>query len=157
MCGRRVDARSPSVGLTRPLGQPPAMPEPIEGAPRSGRPQATAPGTDESGSGSILAVAVLACVLGLAAVVVPTNEALVVKQRVVAAADAAALAAADTAAGVVAGIPCEAGNRTAERNGATLTACRVDGITATVTASASWLGMPISVTARAGPPAAEPG
>jgi len=105
----------------------------------------------------VLAVAVLACVLGLTVVVVPVSEALVMKQCVVAAADAAALAAADTASGVIAGIPCDTGARTAERNGASLTACAVDGVVATVTASSSWLGMPISVTARAGPPGASTG
>jgi secretion/DNA translocation related TadE-like protein len=106
----------------------------------------------ERGSGSVLAVAVLACVLVMTAAVVPTSAALVVKQRVVAAADAAALATADTASGLVAGVPCDAGRRIAQRNGAALTACSVNGAIATVTASSSWLGLPITVSARAGPP-----
>ncbi|HWU47541.1 MAG TPA: Rv3654c family TadE-like protein [Humibacter sp.] len=108
----------------------------------------------ERGSGSVLAVAVLACVLVMTAAVVPTSAALVIKQRVVAAADAAALATADTASGLVAGVPCDVGRRTARRNGAALTACSVHGTIATVTASSNWLGLTITVAARAGPPGA---
>jgi helicase/secretion neighborhood TadE-like protein len=111
---------------------------------------------DERGSGSVLAIGVLACVLAITAVIVPTCAALVIKQRVVAAADAAALAAADTASGLIAGVPCDAGRRMAQKNGATLARCSVDGAVATVTASSTWLGLSITVSARAGPPEAPP-
>jgi len=106
----------------------------------------------ERGSGTILTVAVLAAVLALVGTVVAVSLALVAKQRVVGAADAAALAAADTASGFVAGYPCAAAKRAAQLNGAELGGCDVAGLIATVTAHTSYLGMEITVAARAGPP-----
>ncbi|MCU1419075.1 MAG: hypothetical protein JWR57_244, partial [Mycetocola sp.] len=59
----------------------------------------------ERGSGSVLAVALVASVLMLAGLVLPLNAALMTRQLTANAADAAALAAADTASGLVAGYP----------------------------------------------------
>jgi secretion/DNA translocation related TadE-like protein len=108
--------------------------------------------TDEVGSGSVLAVALVAAILMVVGMAIPVMMALAVKQRVVAAADAAALAAADTVSGAVSGVPCEAAARAAALNGAELGSCSVDGLTATVTAQAHYLGLGITVLSRAGPP-----
>ena len=69
-----------------------------------------------------------------------------------AAADAGALAAADTALGIHPGVPCQAAAVVVEAHGAVLVECRVEGVVATITASASFAGIPIAVSARAGPP-----
>jgi secretion/DNA translocation related TadE-like protein len=106
----------------------------------------------DEGSGSVLAIAVIASVIALTTMLVPLAQALVVKQRVVAAADAAALAAADTASGAIVGFPCEAAKTAAQLNGARLGRCDVDGLIATVSAASSYLGLTITVLARAGPP-----
>lgn len=109
-------------------------------------------GHGDAGSGSVLAIAVMASVVAFTLMLVPLAQALVVKQRVVAAADAAALAAADTASGVVAGFPCDAAGRAARLNGARLGRCEIDGLVATVAAASSYWGLNITVLARAGPP-----
>jgi secretion/DNA translocation related TadE-like protein len=109
-------------------------------------------GTGDAGSGSILAIAVIASVVALTMMLVPLAQALVVKQRVVAAADAGALAAADTASGAIAGFPCEAATRAVRLNAARVERCEIDGLVATVSAVSSYWGLNITVLARAGPP-----
>jgi helicase/secretion neighborhood TadE-like protein len=111
---------------------------------------------EESGSGSLLAVGVVASVFALTMMLVPLAQALVIKQRVVGAADAAALAAADTASGAIAGFPCEAADAVARLNGAVLGGCELDGAVVTVSAGARYLGFDIVVFARAGPPGSAP-
>lgn len=111
------------------------------------------PGCD-AGSGSVLAIAVIASVVAVTLMLVPLTQALVLKQRVVAAADAAALAAADTASGALAGFPCAAAEKAARLNGARVGRCEIDGLIATVSAVSSYWGLNISVLARAGPPGA---
>lgn len=106
----------------------------------------------EAGSGSILAVGILAAVCALTMVLIPLLAALVVGQLAQNAADAAALAAADTASGLVPGYPCPAAHETARLNAASVTACSVDGLTATVTVHRDYLGFTIAGRARAGPP-----
>lgn len=78
--------------------------------------------------------------------------ALSVRQAVAGAADAAALAAADVASGLLPGFPCAQAERVAEANGATLEACHVDGLIATVSVGSSVLGIPVTAGATAGPP-----
>jgi len=102
----------------------------------------------------------LALGLGIVAVfllVMPLYAALATRHSVSAAADAAALAAADTASGLVPGHPCDVAGRIAEANGATLAACAVDGLVATVTVTRPVLGFAIAESATAGPagPAAD--
>lgn len=106
----------------------------------------------ESGSGSLLAVGVIASVFVLTMMLVPLSQALTIKQRVTGAADAAALAAANTVSGAIAGFPCEAADAAARLNGAALGRCDLDGAVATVSAGARYLGFDIVVFARAGPP-----
>jgi secretion/DNA translocation related TadE-like protein len=107
---------------------------------------------DDRGAGSVLALAAVAA-LGLAtSVLLPFALVVPVKHRVKDAADAAALAAADVAVGLVPGVPCELAATVADGNGASVLACRVDGLVATVTTGVTLLGVPISASSSAGPP-----
>lgn len=105
----------------------------------------------ERGSGTIVAVGLAAAIAMLTATSLPLYSALVAKQSVAAASDAAALAAADVAVGRATGSPCEVAARVAAANGASLTECAVDGLVATVTASRSILGLAVEATSTAGP------
>lgn len=107
---------------------------------------------DDRGSGGVLALATLGLLAVLALALVVVGSGLAVHQRVVAAADAGALAASDTALGVVPGVPCERADAVVVAHGATLSACELDGVVATVEASATFAGIPIAVRSRAGPP-----
>jgi secretion/DNA translocation related TadE-like protein len=106
----------------------------------------------ERGSGSILALAVLAAMLALCSLLLPLVGVLSAKQRMSAAADAAALAAADVTVGLAPGVPCAAADRVAAANGAMLAGCEVDGLVVTVAVKATILGLPIEASATAGPP-----
>lgn len=86
----------------------------------------------DRGAGSVLAIAIIAAILGVCAVLLPLATAVVVRHRAAAAADAAALAGADAASGWRAGAPCEAAARLAAQNGATLSRCEVEGVVVTV-------------------------
>jgi secretion/DNA translocation related TadE-like protein len=88
--------------------------------------------------------------LGLAAV----GGAAVTAQRAAGAADAAALAAADAASGaIVTGEdPCGLAARVAQASGATLVACRTDGLMATVQVESAYAGLVAVSRARAGQP-----
>jgi secretion/DNA translocation related TadE-like protein len=97
-------------------------------------------------------VGLLAALFVTSAAAVGACGLLAAKQRVSAAADAAALAAADTASGLVSGVPCERAARAARLNGARLGSCRVDGLVVLVRAEDEVAGLPIAVWARAGPP-----
>ena len=114
----------------------------------------TTTAADDAGSGAILALGILAASVALTAALVPLLAALIVGQLVQNAADAAALAAADTVSGLVAGYPCPTAHETARLSAAAVTACSVDGLTATVTVSRDYLGFMIVGRARAGPPEA---
>ncbi len=105
----------------------------------------------DRGSGSILAVAILAAMLCLVSLLLPLVAVLSAKQRVSAAADASALAAADVAVGILPGIPCTEAGRVAAANGASLGACEADGLVVTVEARGSVLGFAVIATATAGP------
>jgi secretion/DNA translocation related TadE-like protein len=107
----------------------------------------------EHGSGTVLAVGVIGALMLVTALVVPLFAALAVGQAVQGAADAAALAAADTASGAVAGVPCTAAAEAARLNGASVTACTLDGLIASVTVVRGYLGFELGSGARAGPPA----
>src|SRR6218665_869828 len=65
---------------------------------------------------------------------------------------AAPLAAPDPLAGAVAGVPCEVAAETAQRNGATLQACELLALVATVRVSVSRFSIVSEAAARAGPP-----
>ncbi len=101
------------------------------------------------------AVSIAGVVGGAAALVMALaagGAAAVTGQRLAAAADAAALAAADTASGAALGVPC---GRAAELAGtfqARLELCEVTDLIATVTVSTSFGPLPVTASARAGPP-----
>jgi secretion/DNA translocation related TadE-like protein len=109
----------------------------------------------EDGSGSVLAVAIAAVVFLLLGLLVPLYRGLEEKVALAGAADAAALAAADAAAGAVAGPACAAAARVVAANRGRLTLCRVQQQTVTVVVSGALLGLPITASARAGPPPQE--
>ena len=107
---------------------------------------------DEVGSGSVLAVGLIASVLLLTGFALPLHVALTTRQLTANAADAAALAAADTASGLAPGYPCDNAATAAQLNGAELTRCSVSGREARVAASRTVLGIVVTIEARAGPP-----
>lgn len=106
---------------------------------------------DARGSGSVLAVAVLAGLLCLGALLFPLAALLLAQQRCAAAADLAALAAADVAAGLSPGVPCEAAASVAAANGSVLARCEVEGLVARVLVSATTAGIRLAASAAAGP------
>ncbi len=106
----------------------------------------------ERGSGSILAVAIVAAVLLMFAAMLPVASVLSAHQRAAGAADASALAAADVAVGISAGSPCPVAEIVAEANGTRLRGCLIDGTTATVRVSTSVFGFAVSARATAGRP-----
>lgn len=106
----------------------------------------------ERGAGSILVVGILAAVIALTLLAAPIVGLHVDRRRTAAAADAAALAAADTVIGIVPGEPCGTAARTAEANGAALTACVVDDLVVTVAVARSAGPFVVTATATAGPP-----
>jgi secretion/DNA translocation related TadE-like protein len=106
----------------------------------------------ERGAGAVLALAIVGAVAIVLVAMLGIGSALVARQRVAGAADAAALAAADAASGAVPGIPCVVASEVARANGATLAACQIDGLVAAVTVSARSGRLPVSARSRAGPP-----
>lgn len=107
---------------------------------------------EQTGSGGVLALAVLAMLAVLTLAAVGVGAALAARQRVIAAADAGALAAADTALGIHPGIPCEVAGAVVAAHRATLVSCDVEGVVATVSASDDIVGVTVMAQARAGPP-----
>ncbi len=110
----------------------------------------------ERGSGTVLAVGILALVVAVAVSGVGLGAGLAARQRVIGAADAAALAAADALSGAVPGVPCDMAARVAEANGARVDSCRLEGPDAIIRVSGSFGGVPLTAGARAGPPPASP-
>ncbi len=108
--------------------------------------------TDDRGAGAVLALAIVGATTVVLLAVLALGAALVVRQRVIGAADAAALAAADGASGAVAGVPCSLAARVAASNAATLQTCAIDGLVASVTVAASVGAIPVSARSTAGPP-----
>jgi secretion/DNA translocation related TadE-like protein len=106
---------------------------------------------DDAGAGGVLALAVVGTTVAVALAALGLGSALVVRQRVVAAADASALAAADTLLGVVPGDPCALAAQVAAAHRVALTECELEGAEARVRVGASVFGLPISVESRAGP------
>lgn len=106
----------------------------------------------ERGSGTVLALAILAVVAAVTAAVVLVCGAWAARQRAAVAADAAALAGAEVAVGRSVGEPCAQARLVARANGATLADCVVAGVAVQVTAVVPYAGWQSAVPARAGPP-----
>lgn len=111
----------------------------------------------DTGSGSILAMAIAVVTLALTGLIVPIYAATALRQSSALAADAAALAAADAVAGAVTGYPCERAEQAAQLNGARLGACTLDGLIVTVTVQRLYLGFQMTARSRAGPPTTSSG
>ncbi len=112
---------------------------------------------DDSGSGSILAVGIVATVIALTSLLLPLGAVFIARHQATAAADAAALAAADVAVGIVPGHPCQAAAVVATANRASATGCRVEDLVVTVRVAVPVLDLPVlglrvQAIATAGPP-----
>ncbi|MGV8880999.1 MAG: Rv3654c family TadE-like protein [Rhodoglobus sp.] len=112
--------------------------------------------SDERGSGSLLTIAIGGAIAVLTAIALPLYIGLSARHSIAAAADASALAAANVASGLFTGYPCEQASSVAAANGAELSQCDVDGLVVTVGVSGVILGIPVTVTATAGPPPSVP-
>lgn len=112
----------------------------------------------ERGSGSVLALALVAVMLVLAVTLTGMMAAHALRTRAAVAADSAALAAADTASGRVPGDPCARAAEIAARHDTALAECGATRAGALVRVTVTLLGMPFSVAARAGlPPVGDSG
>ena len=103
-------------------------------------------------AGTLLSVGVVVCSATLSVALVTAGAASVFSQRLAGAADAAALAAADAASGLVGGAPCVRAGEVAAASGAQVIACDLDGLVATITVAATFVRLPATASARAGPP-----
>jgi secretion/DNA translocation related TadE-like protein len=102
--------------------------------------------------GAVVALGALGCVASLTMGLSIVGGAAVAGQRTAGAADAAALAAADAASGAATGEPCDRAGQIAAATGARIAECEVRGLIATVTVEATYAGMTVRASARAGPP-----
>ncbi|AZS37674.1 hypothetical protein CVS47_02317 [Microbacterium lemovicicum] len=103
-------------------------------------------------AGTLLSLGIAVCGATVAAALVTAGAAAAFGQQLAGIADAAALAAADAASGAITGIPCDRAAEVASATGAEIVSCSLDGLIATVEVSSSFLRLPASATARAGPP-----
>jgi secretion/DNA translocation related TadE-like protein len=124
----------------------------------------------ERGSGTIVALGLIAALMTLLALVVILGAAAAAKTQAGRASDLAALAAADTARGLNSGDPCTVAEQVAERNGSVLAECAVGGefpteVTVTVAREVDSPLIPdllplepltATGSSRAGPPDASP-
>jgi secretion/DNA translocation related TadE-like protein len=106
----------------------------------------------DRGAGAVLALAIVGGMTVVLVAVLSLGAALVLRQRVIGAADAAALAAADAASGAVAGVSCGVAAPVAAANGAVLDGCELDGLVATVRVSARFGVIVFTARSTAGPP-----
>lgn len=106
----------------------------------------------DDGSGTLLAVTVVAAVVVVTGAMLPLSQVFVARAQAGGAADAAALAAADAASGRHPGYPCELAASVASANGTSLQSCEVDGLIVSVTVSRGILGFAVGARATAGPP-----
>lgn len=105
-------------------------------------------------AGTALAAGILTVTATLSLGFAVVGGAAVTAQRSAGAADAAALAAADAASGAVVTDepPCALAARVASAAGASLAACTVEGLSATVEVRAAYAGLVAVSRARAGQP-----
>ncbi len=109
-------------------------------------------GDSERGAGTVMALAVVGLLVGATVALAPVIAVFESAGKARAAADAAALAAADTAIGITSGVPCVEARRVAAANEATLSACVIDGVIATVEVRAGAGVAAAAAAATAGPP-----
>ena len=112
---------------------------------------------DETGSGAVLALAIVLAAVVLAVALVTAQSVHAVRTRAAVAADAAALAAADTASGRVPGEACARAAAVAAAHGASLLTCAATRSETTVVVGVGLGPISLEVTARAGLPTAPSG
>lgn len=107
--------------------------------------------TDDSGSGTILALAVITATVAtfVALQMVAINA--VNQHRLQAATEAMALAATDSLRGLSTGFPCAVVNQIADKNMAIIDECRIVGLEVMISAHQDGLGIVLTAKARAGP------
>lgn len=108
-------------------------------------------------AGAVLQAGVVAVTGALAIGLVSVGTAATEAQRLQGVADGAALAAADALAGFAAGEPCARSRRLAAAQGTHLATCVIDERVATIEVRGAFAGIPVSASARAGPPPAGAG
>ncbi len=109
-----------------------------------------APG--DRGSGSLLGLAIAGAIAAVVSLTLPLYSALALRERIAGAADAAALAGAGVESGISPGIACTVAATVAAANGSRLAACEVDGLVVTVRLDATFMDLPLTAIATAGPP-----
>lgn len=126
---------------------------------------------DERGSGTVLAISIIAVLILLLSLSAVLGAAAAAKAQAERAADLAALAAADTARGLARGDPCTVAEEVAAVNDTVLQECTVggefpsevtvsvhrEGSVVVITHLVPAITLSASATARAGPPDALPG
>jgi secretion/DNA translocation related TadE-like protein len=100
----------------------------------------------------MLGLAIVGTIAAVALLGLPLYVGLSVRASTEGAADASALAAADVAVGVAPGNPCNTARHVARGNSTRIERCEVDGLVVSVTASATFMGIPVEASATAGPP-----
>lgn len=105
----------------------------------------------ESGSGTILAVAVIGISVATFGISQAIAMNLLTEARLVATAEAAALSADDALRGLITGYPCEIAKEIASTNMAFLDECRIVGFEAFVKVRVQSMGIVLNASARAGP------
>jgi secretion/DNA translocation related TadE-like protein len=108
--------------------------------------------TRDQGSGTALALAVVAAVVALFVVLAAVAIVLDARRRVVSVADAAALAGADTALGNATGVPCDRAAAMTASAHLRLARCAQRGDLVRVSVSTAVLGFALTAEAVAGPP-----
>ena len=111
---------------------------------------------DERGVGTALALAVIGAVVALLVGLAAIALVLETRARVSGATDAAALAAADTAMGNATGVPCDRATALAADAGVVVADCAQRGALVRVRGTAEVLGLTVAAEAVAGPPLADP-
>lgn len=106
----------------------------------------------EAGSGSTLALAIIAATAALSLTLITAIGAFAVHTRASVAADAAALAAADTASGRLPGDPCGRASLIAAAHDASLASCDSSRTESVVTVTTEFGWFTVAATARAGLP-----
>lgn len=80
---------------------------------------------EESGAGVVLALALIAAIVGLAALLVSSSNRLLNQVRLAALADNASLAGADALRGLISGAPCDVAGQLVLSGGARILSCSI--------------------------------
>ncbi|MBO3723559.1 flp pilus-assembly TadE/G-like family protein [Actinomyces bowdenii] len=159
MSAARSRAPHPRLAANDPAGPDPAgqgAERPVQPRGRPIRCLTRRPDGDETGAGTVMALAIIAVALSLGLGAIGLIQAQGASGRARSAADLAALAGATALSSVLApGDPCATAERVARANGARLTSCRISGedVSVDVVVPVRILGLArqAGASARAGP------